>query len=391
MNEKIWTRDFIFLCLTSILTGTAFYFLIPTLPIYMANVLHADKSTIGLVLASYTIAALLFRPFVGNFIDWAGRKWVYLISFICFSLLFNGYMIIGSIGAMLILRFLHGLTWGASTTTGATLAVDIIPAAKRGQGIGYFGLSMTLAMSLGPAIGLKIIGHQASYNRLFFIASLLSLAGVVMAFFIKYPKFKPHASANFSLQNLIEPKSIVPSINLLIIQITYGGLISFIALFGKEIGIHNPGTFFIVFAVGIFVARLFAGKIFDKEGPKRVVIAGIILLIIGFPILALIKNHFGFLLAAFILGIGNGVIFPIFQSMVNNLVEPHRRGAANSTLFTAFDLGIGSGMILFGFISQTTSIGTAYIFSSVICLLALLYFLFISNHYYSTNKLKSTI
>lgn len=368
--------------------GIAFYFLISVLPIYVTNVMQADKSITGLVLAMYTIAALLIRPFSGIAVDSLGRKVIYIWSFLFFSLLFGLYGFVATVFLMGALRFAHGLAWGVTSTSGTTLAVDIIPPARRGEGIGYFGMAMTLSMAIGPALGLWL-SSGGNYDRMFITGFLLSVAGFALLLFIKYPAFVPHKdNIGFQWKNLIEKKSLIPSLNVILTQITYGGLLSFVALYGKEIGIDNPGIFFLIYAIGIFLGRTFSGRIFDKEGPKKVVSAGLLLLIIGFVIISVFKNYPGYLGSAFLMGLGNGVAIPAFQAMVNNMVEVHRRGAANSTYFTIFDLGIGIGMALIGFIAQLSSIATAYLVCSGICLLALLYFLLVVLKYYEKNKIE---
>ena len=52
-----------------------------------------------------------------------------------------------------MIRFLHGMSWGAVTTGGSTIASDIVPMERRGEGIGYFGMSFTIAMAIGPSVG----------------------------------------------------------------------------------------------------------------------------------------------------------------------------------------------------------------------------------------------
>jgi MFS family permease len=113
------------------------------------------------------------------------------------------------------------------------------------------------------------------------------------------------------------------------------------------------------------------------------------LLIAGFPVLALLQNPAGFYGAAVILGFGNGVVFPTFQAMTNNMVQQNRRGAANSTLFTSVDIGMGGGMILVGSIAQVFSISAAFVVCSGICVVALLFFIFFTIKYYEKNKLSS--
>lgn len=157
-------------------------------------------------------------------------------------------------------------------------------------------------------------------------------------------------------------------------MITYGGLLSFIALYGREIGIRNTSLFFLIFACGIASSRLAAGKEFDKNGPRKIMTLCLILLIIGFPLLAMVQNAIGFYIAAIIIGFGIGVVFPIFQSMVNNLADTNHRGAANSTLYTALDLGMGFGMIMAGLIAQHISIAAIFAISSVVCIAGLIFF-----------------
>ena len=72
--------------------------------------------------------------------------------------------------------------------------------------------------------------------------------------------------------------------------------------------------------------------------------------------------------------------------MTNNMVLQNRRGAVNSTLFTAVDIGMGLGMILVGTIGQTFSISTAFLVCSAICAAALAYFLMYTSGYYQRNK-----
>jgi MFS family permease len=168
-------------------------------------------------------------------------------------------------------------------------------------------------------------------------------------------------------------------------MIAYGGLLSFIALYGREIGIHNTSLYFLIFSVGIAAARLTAGKVFDRKGPRRIITICIILLIIGFPLLALAKNATLFYVSAIIIGFGNGVIFPTFQSMVNNLADSLHRGAANSTLYTAVDLGMGSGMIMAGLIAQCISISAIFWVNAIICIAGLIFFRSFVIEFYERN------
>ena len=93
----------------------------------------------------------------------------------------------------------------------------------------------------------------------------------------------------------------------------------------------------------------------------------------------------GFYSSALIIGTGIGVIFPTTQAMVNNLAGKHRRGAANSTLFTAVDLGIGTGMLITGFLADAIGLRNTYLACSAINILGLLFFYLVCYPYYQRN------
>ena len=388
MASKLWNRNFTLLTLSNFFMCSAYYSLISTLPIYISNELHSPKSIVGLVLASYIVASVLVRPFAGFGLDKYGRKTIFIVSLLLYAFVFNGYLVAWTVAVMVLVRFAHGLTWGLTTTSNSTVAVDIIPAGKRGQGIGYFGISTTLGMALGPVIGSMIFQH-GGYSSMFIAGFIISLASMGMAASMRFTDVVPAKSLEFKLSTLFETTTLLPSLNLLLIMITYGGMLSFVALYGRELGIHNPAGFFLIYATGVIGARFAMGKFFDRHGPRMILLICLSMLIAGFPVLALLQNPLGFYGAAVILGFGNGVVFPTFQAMTNNMVQQNRRGAANSTLFTSVDIGMGAGMILVGSIAQAFSISAAFVVCSGICVVALLFFIFFTIKYYEKNKLSS--
>ncbi len=386
MRDKMWNKDFIFLVLSNFLMYITYYAVLSALPVYLVTEMQATKSQVGVVVATYTLASVLVRPFSGVTLDRFNRRVVFLIALIIYSLLFCGYLVALSVLAIILLRFAQGLTWGFTTISGSTIAVDIIPEAKRGEGIGYFSLSTTLGMSVGPVIGM-FISHRWGFIPMFVSGLFISLASVGCAYAIHLPqRLNAPKEIKLNFDTLFEKRSVIPSLNLLIIMITYGGLVSFIAIYGCEIGIQNSSLFFLILAVGIASSRITTGKIFDREGPGRIVTACLLLLMVGFPLLAMVKNGVGFYLSALVIGFGIGVVFPTFQSMVNNLADNDHRGAANSTLYTALDVGMSFGMVTSGLIAQYISTASIWLINAAVCLAGLLFFRLYTLGNYSRKK-----
>ncbi len=369
----------------NLLMATGFYFLIPTLPIYVIDVLHAKTSDVGYILAAYTVSALLIRPFIGIALDTWGRKWIYLISLLIFTLTILLYPLILTFGVLLLLRFFHGFSWGATTTAGMTVVVDIIPPQKRGRGIGYFGISFTLAMAIAPVLALLIL-ETWGYFEMFYIAALFSFCGLVMVLFVRYPVFQTQqVKSRITWKRFIEPKGIPISIPMALFGTTFGGVVSFITLYDKELGLEQAGNFFLILAGGVTVSRLFAGQVFDRYGPTYLMIGGFVANIAGLLFLGLMLNITGFLVAAGLIGLGVGILMPTLQTMVNNVVTVHRRGAANATLITAFDLGIGLGSLGLGYLAEWIGFDGMYLVCMGIAVLSVIYYFWHVRGFYAKN------
>ncbi|MDP4208584.1 MAG: MFS transporter [Bacteroidota bacterium] len=383
----LWSSDFVFACVANFLMGFSFYLLMPTLPFYLVDQFHAGKSLVGIVVSCYVIAALLIRPFSGYLVDSFSRKQVYLLSFLFFVAFYFGYLAAGSILFLAILRFLHGLTWGVITTAGNTLAIDVMPAEKRGRGIGFYGLALNISMAIGPVAGIFLFEHY-SFILIFYTAIISGSVGLILAAFIKdRPRPKVH-HAPLSFDRFLMVKGIPVGINLLMITISYGMVLSFAAMYGKETHATNPGLFYVLLAVGIGGSRVISGKLIDSGKVNRASMIGIILLAAGFAVFSIWKIPVVYYLSALVVGTGYGIAFPAFQTVFVNMAPHYQRGTANSTFYTAFDLGVGIGMLLAGKISAMANLSAAFGFSAVACLLSVVYYWEISAASYDKNRLE---
>ncbi len=387
VKSGLWTSNFRLACLANFLMGFSFYLLMPTLPFYLAERFHTDNSTIGFVVSCYVIAALVIRPFSGYLVDSFSRKTVYMISYLLFVGFCLGYLVAGTILFLIVLRFLHGLTWGIITTAGNTLAIDIMPSEKRGQGIGFYGLAFNISMAIGPVAGIFLYQHY-DFNILFYSAIATGFIGMVFAQFIKAPVKPriPHHAA-LSLDRFLLVKAVPVGINLLLVTISYGMILSFAAMYSQEMHADNPGLFYVLLAVGIATARAFSGKMIDKGELHKASLLGIILLAAGLGVFALWRIPAIYYTIALIAGIGYGVAYPAFQTLFINMASHNQRGTANSTYYTAFDTGVGTGMLLAGKIAAMASLGAAFGFSAIACFIAIFYYAKISVASYEKHKL----
>lgn len=353
--ERLWTKPFIQMTVGMLFLFTGFYLLLPTLPLYIKH-LGGSETQVGLAAGAFTLTAVVFRPMVGGLVDRYGRRAFYIWGLIFFVLSMYLYDWVGSILLLLALRILHGASWAFSTTSIGTVITDLIPASRRGEGMGWYGMAMTVAMAIGPMLGTYIVGGY-SFQTLFLVATGLSLIAFILAYMTRAPyQAKPSAGRI----QLVE-KSVLPvTVAIFFLAVAYGGITTFLPLFAESIRV-NPGTFFLVYAVALTLIRPFAGKLSDRFGEVAVIIPSLVVTAGALIILSLSSGLPGLIIAAILYGIGFGSAQPALQAATLRIAPEDRRGAANASFMTAFDLGIGLGAILLGLVSER--IGYAYLFT----------------------------
>jgi MFS family permease len=375
----LWTKDFIGLAISNLFLFISFQMLIPTLPVYMEQQ-GGGELAIGMVIGVFTLSALITRPFAGKGLDTIGRRKILILGLIIFILCIMGYYLMTTVLLILLVRFIHGIGWGMTTTTYGTIVSDLVPAERRGEGMGYFGLSVNIAMAIGPLVGIWAI-NTYGFGTLFVISTGLALLPILVSRYISFPEVERVQSKTDDIQpsffaGLLERNAFFPSLLVLLFTFSYGGIVSFITLFGKEVGIENVGWFFVANAFMLILTRPFAGILFDRKGHEWVLLPGIFFTITGLFILSYTETLSLLIIASLFYGAGFGAISPSLQAWTINRVAPNRRGAANGTFFSAFDLGIGLGAVFLGLVAKYTSYGMMYRFSIIFLLLFVVLYVF---------------
>ena len=350
---------------------------------------------IGAILCVYTIAALIVRPFSGYVLDAFQRKPLYLVAYGTFCLLFLGYIAGGFLVFFILLRFLHGLSFGMVTVGGNTLVVDIMPAERRGEGLGYYGLTNNTAMSIGPMVGLFLHG-AISYEWIFTIALCTSLLGLLLASCVQAPRKPKTKRPALSLDRFILVNGLRAGLALLLLSIPYGATTNYVAMYVSDIQLDvTPGIYFTLMAVGMGISRIFAGKYVDKGYVTQCIHYGFYPVITAFLLLAACQplmewnSHYAeilFFIIPLFQGVGFGIIFPAYNSLYINLGTHNQRATATSTYLTAWDVGLGLGIFLGGLIAEYFSFATVYFTGGLLCIVSMLYFNRVVTPHYNRNK-----
>lgn len=377
-TQQLWNKAFI-LCLTNNLFLFVFYFAqITILPIYILNELNGTLTQAGLAMTLFMASSIAVRPFSGLIIEKFGRKKTLYVSEALFCLFSIAYLFADNLTALLWIRFLHGIWFSILTTVAVPIVNDFIPAQRRGEGMGYFVMSINLGIVLGPLLGLSLI-QPLSYPMVAAILAAIVCLGFIFCFMIPVQAdikpAMPQGKRRLSIQDFVEKKAIPVSLMGMIISFCYASIMSFISTFAASKNLlAYASLFFIVFAVSMMSLRPFTGKIYDRLGASYVIYPAIAMFCIGLIILSQVDSAVGLMVAAVFVGMGFGSAQPCLQTLSIQRAPKERIGHATSTFFTCYDLGIAIGSILLGIVITQYSYSFAYLLCAFIAALSLLFY-----------------
>lgn len=390
--ESLWNSNYIKVWSANFMIFFSFMIVTPLLPLYLSEEFGADKDTIGLVLSGYTLAALLVRPFSGYLVDSFPRKVVLLASYFLFFAMFAGYLVAGTLSLFALVRTLHGGPMGAVTVANSTCAIDVLPASRRAEGIGYYGLSNNVATSIAPTVGLLLYDYfTGGYHLIFTVALAVAGIGLFINSLVHFTQkdIVPNKSP-LSLDRFFLLKGWIESIVVVCFASSYGVLSTYLAIYGKEeLGMTaGSGLWFFILSAGLIMSRLVGARSLRDGKIVENASRGIALSLFGYLLFAAVHNAVGFYGAALIIGLGNGHLWPAMQTMFINLAHSNQRGTANSTMLTSWDAGMGIGVVGGGVLAEYCGYSAAFWAAWFVNVAAVLLFFGVARQHFISHKLR---
>lgn len=370
-EETLWTRDYVLILASTISVYLAFHSLNPTLPLYIKQ-MGGNKGLAGAALGFLNIAAVLIRPIAGRVLDSGRRKAILVTGILLFLIPSVAYPWVSSVVVLLSWRFLQGFGWGIASTTASTVAADLIPKTRLGEGMGFFSLASTVSLAAAPALSLWAIGWSG-FPLLFAGGIAVTVLSFATALPLRGPEIEPrHGKPSPSL---LESTALMPAAIVLCVTATYSSLLSFVSLYAREEGLPGAGAFFTTFAITTLVTRPLSGRLTDRKGSDIAIIPGLLFLTTAMIILACAGSLFELIVSGACYGIGFGAVLPALITLCLRNVPPGRRGAATGTYWTAFDVGIALGSLLWGHLTDTLGFRPMFLLNALTAALTLVLYL----------------
>ncbi len=376
MKEKLWTTTFVVNMLLNFIFYLVFY--LPTVVIGTMAMerYHASASIAGILSGIFIVGGFIARLWAGNNMKRLGAKKLLYIGTLIYFLLTFAYFFVHSVVLLLILRLVHGLGFGIAATASGTLAGAIVPSSRRGEGIGYYALSVTLSSAVGPFLSMFLYRTSGFYSLIWLSALLLFIA-LVGIFFIHVEKTTDSSNSvdnkvhkKFAWSNYFEKEALPISLIAFLIGISYSSVLSFMDAYARNIHLSEAASFFfLVYAITVLLSRPITGRVFDGFGDNFVMYPTYLFFALGLLLIGFAHSGWMLLLAAIFIGLGYGSFSPFGQAIAIRNSEAHRLGITTSTFFGFMDMGVGFGPFILGMFMPLLGYRNLYFASAILALL----------------------
>ena len=377
MSERLLTREFGLDTCVSLCCSLNYYLLLISLDGFCQGSFHATAAQSGIATGIYVIGGMLTRIFLGKYVELVGRRRMLLIGLGYAVVMSCSYFFISSLTMLYVIRFRHGMAYGVNSTCTGDIIAKIIPASRRGEGLGYFYLSITASMAIGPFLGMMLAGN-GNYELLFAIGLMMYVIAFVLALMMRVPEEtltdeQKAEAKRFNLGNLFQFSAVPLGATSMVFYLAYSGVLTFISAYSTEIGLAEEARyFFLVAALGTFISRLTTGRIYDRHGANIIVLPAFTMFMMGMYFFATTGSGTVLMASGFFIGYSVSIVYSVCQAIVVSRNPAHRYGVTTSTFGAVVDLGTGLGPSILGIVVTAYGYRDMYMLCVGIALVSLM-------------------
>ncbi len=379
-QDRLFSTNFVLVCIISLTSFLGFQLLMPTLPLYLKT-MGGQDAEIGLTIGIYSVSVLVARFVTGWALDRQGGRWLLGIGAFLNLVALMLYNVTTTVPAVLLLRLFHGLGFGLVTTASWALATELAPPERLGEALGYFGNFSSVALALGPGIALWLISVPglplAGFPLLFAFSAIVGALGLLLAPFVRETRHQRKGQANASgptVRDLLCRGAMPFAIAMLFGSFATGAILTFVPV---HLAVQNPGhvsVFFFVYAVVMTISRPPIGILADRVGRHKVAAPLMAVCAAGIGVLGVSAGLPAVLASALICGVGFGSLQPTMVALVVDATDPRERGPALATFMSSVDFGIAVGSTVLGLVAQATGYYSLFLIAAGVVTVGLAYF-----------------
>jgi len=365
-----------FIGLISFFGGISQDIFVPILPLYLANILHFDKSFIGLTEGLVTSSASIFKIVAGFLSDKFKKNKPIVFAGYLFSLIARPLLAIVTSGAgILALRFLDGVGKGVKDTSKDALIADSTKIETRGKGFGIVRALDTFGSVVGPLLLFVLLfllnNNALKYHYIFFITTIpLIFTLGILTIFVKEVKIEKQ-------ENKTNVKTALPKKYYLFLGIVLFFSIGnssdvFLILRAQNVGVTLLAIP-LVYALFNFIyasASIPLGSLSDKIGRQKVIILGWLAYAIAYLGFGLANSTLAIWLLFAFYGIYYATTEGVAKAYIADVTVPEHRGKAYGIYNSLIGLVTLPASIIAGFMWDKINPSAPFLFGSIIAIIS---------------------
>ena len=365
-KETILTRDFLLLTLSSLLHFLASSATGPVLPRFVKLEFGHGETTVGFVAGCAALGALATRPFLSQFAARRGTRTMIITGSLLSAVGLACHSFVESVGPLYPLRIVMGMGQAAFLVGSMALAMELAPAERRGEATSLVLVGAQIGLAFGPLLGEEILG-RSNYHGVWFSAA----AGMVAAALVALAIQPPARTVQTAPAKSFHIAGVGPGAVLGIGQLGFIGFNTFVALYGRELGMSGVGSVFFLMSVIIVLIRFFGARLPDQLGPSVGATIALSMTALGLITVGATGTRGGLYLGTIGIGIGSAFLFTSLAAASTVGVADEDRASAIATFTIFLDLAIGLAPVVNGTIREAFDYRSMFFAAASFSLLAL--------------------
>lgn len=334
------------------------YFLLPK---YLELELHASPAEIGGITSLTWFANVALVGFAGVWIDRSGRLPFAHVGAALMALTGLGFLGVVGLGPWLLaLRAAHGFAFTCFFVAASTLAADLAPPRRLGQGLGLFGAMLVSTNALAPAAA-EWLAASAGWDAVFGATAAAALLAMLLLLGVRErPRRRGAGREVPGLRAVFARPGLVPLLLAAgLAGVTFGALFTFHQPFALSLGIARVSGFLVAYAAAAVVVRGAFGGVADRVGRLEVARFGLAAYGAA-PIALAALGAAGFPWIGALLGLAHGLFYPALNAVVAEGAEDDVRGKVMAVYNGAFNVGFAAGSLALGHLAGRAGYGAVF-------------------------------
>ncbi len=366
-TTPLFTPAFIALSLAELAYFTAAGLTIPVTPLFAHGPLGATEVGVGLAVGSFSLTALILRPYAGRLSDRAGRRPLLVGGALGFAAVLVLHAVVDSLPLLIGLRLLLGVAEAFFFVAGFAAVADLAPPGRAGEALSFNSLSLYLGVAFGPLVG-QLLLETGGFAMAWLGGAALAVVAAGLAW--RIPETASPATGDARPTPFLNRAALAPSVALFTGIVGMGGFFAFVAIHATEnLGAADVSGVLFLFGLVVVVIRVVFARLPDRVPPFRLGSVALTLIAGGLIVASITTNMTGLVIAAAVIAAGVAFLTPAFFAAVFARVEPSERGSASGMASLFIDLGFGGGPMLLGLVAGSVGIPAAFVVAASIAAL----------------------